>query len=188
MSLLTPEFRVSYPNVFKPQRNKLNGKDEYSLEAVFPKGADLSKLMKAAEDVLIERWGADKSKWPKGLRNPFKDQSMKTKDVDGKQVLAEPYEAGAIFLNLKSEQRPGVVNEQVQDIVDQKEFYPGCWARASVNAYAYDQAGNRGVNFGLVNVQKVKDGDPLGKRTRPEDDFAPVTKTETAQTSTDLFS
>jgi hypothetical protein len=43
-----------------------------------------------------------------------------------------------------------------------------------LNAYAYDQAGNKGVSFGLLHIQKVKDGESFGNRTRAEDAFAPV--------------
>lgn len=170
MSLNTPEFRVSYPNVFKARKNELSGLDEFSVTALFPKGADLSALKKAAEAVLIEKLGADKTKWPKNMRNPFRDQAEREKE--GK--LPEGYEAGAIFINLKAKQRPGVVDENVEDIIEERNFYAGCYAIASVNPYYYDQKGNKGVSFGLNNIQKRRDGDPLGGRTRATDDFKPV--------------
>ena len=54
------------------------------------------------------------------------------------------------------------------------EFYSGCWAIASVNAYAYDNAGNRGAAFGLLNLQKIKDDKPFGIHSKPEEDFKPI--------------
>ena len=51
----TPKFRVSYPNVFKPRRNELNGKDEYSVVALFKKGEDLSKLKKLVQEAAEKR-------------------------------------------------------------------------------------------------------------------------------------
>lgn len=167
---MTPEFRVSYPHVFKPQKNDLSGEMEYSLVALFPKGADLSKLKEAAQQAIVDKWGADKSKWPSNLRSPFRDQGERKKDG----VLPAGYEEGAVFINMKSKQKPGVVDQNVQDIIDETQFYAGCWARATVRAYAYDQKGNRGVAFGLRNIQKLRDGEPLGGRTRPEDDFEPI--------------
>lgn len=188
----TPKFRVSYPNVFKPKRNELNGKDEYSVVALFPKAADIKVLKEAAQKAIIERWGPDKTKWPTNLRSPFRDQSERAKEVDGKRILPAGHEEGAIFLNLKSSQRPGVVDQNVQDIIDESQFYAGCWARASVNAYAYDQKGNRGVSFGLGNIQKVAEGEPLGNRAKPEQDFAPIavedTPGSTGASATDIFS
>lgn len=175
-NVMTPKFRVSYPNVFKPKKNQLSGKDEYSVVALFPKGTDLSVLQKAAKEAIEAKWGPDKAKWPKNLRNPFRDQGERAKEDEatGKLVLPAGYEEGAIYLNLKSSQRPGIVDQNVQDIIDESQFYAGCWARATVSCYAYDQAGNRGVAFGLGNIQKVAEGDPLGGRTRPQDDFAAI--------------
>lgn len=170
MNVMTPVFRVSYPNVFKPKRNELSGKDEYSIVALFEKGADLSELKKAAAKAIEEKWGPDKAKWPSNIRTPFRDQGEK----DGEKGMPAGYEKGAIFLNLKSSQRPGVVDSKVVDIIDESEFYAGCYARATVSCYAYDQKGNRGVAFGLGNLQKVKDGEPLGGRTKPQNDFAPI--------------
>lgn len=189
-NVMTPKFRVSYPNVFKPKRNELSGKDEYSIVALFPKGADLSDLQKAAREAIEAKWGPDKAKWPKKLRNPFRDQSERAKEdeVTGRKVLPQGYEEGAFYLNLKSSQRPGVVDQNVQDIIDESQFYAGCWARATVSCYAYDQAGNRGVSFGLGNIQKVAEGDPLGGRSRAQDDFAAIEGAADAQTSSsDLF-
>lgn len=178
MTLLTPRFRVSYPKVWKPELNDLNGKMEYSVVALFPKDADLSELKDAAVAALEKKYGTDKSKWPPNLRSPFRDQAEKAKNVDGKMVMPAGYEAGATFMTLKSEQKPDVVDENVNYISpvhgNENEFYAGCWAQASVNPYVYDKKGNKGVNFGLRNIQKVGNDDPLGGRTRPEDDFKPV--------------
>lgn len=188
----TPTFRVSYPNVFKAKKNDLNGKDEFSVVALFKKGEDISGLKAAAQKAIVDKWGPDKAKWPTNLRSPFRDQAERAKEVDGKRILPAGHEEGAIFLNLKSSQRPGVVDQNVQDILDESQFYAGCYARASVNAYAYDQKGNRGVSFGLGNIQKVKDGEPLGNRAKPEQDFAPIAVEETATggqaSATDIFS
>lgn len=191
----TPQFRVAFPAVFTAKRNDLANKDEFSLVALFPKGADLTVLKQAAQAALIKKFGEDKKKWPvppSEMRNPFRDQGDREK-VDpetGKKTLPQGYEKGAIYISLRSKQRPGVVDQNVQEIIDQADFYGGCWAVASVNAYAYDTAGNQGVSFGLGNLQKIKDDDAFGNRTKPQDDFAPVANTETAsnaESANDLF-
>lgn len=165
-NVMTPEFRVSFPNVFRPQAPlQEGGTPKYGLTMLFKKGEDLSKLKAAAKAAAEEKWGADQAKWPKNLRQPFRDQGEK--DFEG-------YEDGAVFVSATSKQKPGLVDAQVQPILDEAEFYPGCYARATVRAFAYDAAGNRGVAFGLQNIQKLRDGDPLGGRTKPENDFAPV--------------
>ena len=177
-AVLTPEFRVSYPNVFKPQKNDLNGKMEFSLVALFPSNADLSALKKAAEACIVEKWGPDKNKWPANLRSPFRKNKERWKTVDGKQVIPQGYEdPEGVFITLKAneDRRPGVVDQNVQDIIEPRDFYAGCFARTKARPYAYEQKGNRGVSFGLGNVQKVREGDPLGGgMTKASDDFAPV--------------
>jgi hypothetical protein len=175
--VLTPEFRVAFPKVFKAERNDLNGKDEYSIVALFPKGADLSKLKAAAKAAAEKKWGADPKKWPKNLRDPFRDQGDREKvdDATGDTYLPAGYEAGAFYLNLKSTKRPGLVDAKVQDIIDETDFYGGCYARAQVNAYAYDANGNRGISFGLNHIQKLRDGESFGAAARnPSDVFEAV--------------
>jgi hypothetical protein len=44
--------------------------------------------------------------------------------------------------------------------------------RVSLNAYAYSQAGNNGVSFGLNNILLLKKGQPLGgSKPSAADDF-----------------
>ncbi len=187
-NVVTPEFRVSFPNVFKPKRNELSGKDEFSVVALFAKNADMTELKKACQDAVEKKWGADKTKWPKNIRLPFRDQGERIEDAKSKGKAAPAgHEVGAVFINLKSSQRPGVVDESVQPILDETQFYAGCFARASLNAYAYDQAGNRGVTFELQHIQKLRDGEALGGRVRVEDAFTPVQGSGPAGSASDLF-
>lgn len=181
-NVLTGKFRVSYPNVFKPRKNELSGKDEYSILALFPPGADLKKLQDAAQAACIEKWGADKSKWPKDpatgqtdIRSPFRKHEEKRYENDaGNLVFPSGMEAGGIFMNFKSTRQPGLIDGQKNDIINESEFYPGCFARASVNALAYGGPGTKfkaGVSFWLQNLQKVAEGDALGSKTKATDDF-----------------
>ena len=57
-------------------------------------------------------------------------------------------------------------------ILTRSEMYSGVKGRASINLYAYNVNGNRGIACGLNNLQKIRDGEPLGSRARAEDDFA----------------
>lgn len=175
-NVMTPVFRVSYPNVFKAKKNDFSQKEEFSLMALFKAGEDLSALKAAAKEVTVAKWGADQSKWPKPLKSPFRlqDDKAEVDEATGKKKFPNGYEEGGVFITLKSAQRPGIVDAQNQDIITDSDFYAGCYARATVRPYAYDNKGNRGVAFGLQNIQKVKEGDPLGSRTKAQDDFAPI--------------
>jgi hypothetical protein len=175
-NLKTPKFIVSYPSVFEPKKNDQNGKLEYSLCAIFPKGADLSALEKAVTKLLESKFGVDRSKWPRPLKSPFRKHEDRMKvDDKGNEYFPVPYEAGGIFMNLKSKFKPGLVDQQVRPITDQSSFYPGCVAIATLGEpYYYEHQGNKGIAFGLNNIQKVADGAPLVSRVKVEDEFSPV--------------
>jgi hypothetical protein len=169
-NLLTPQFRASYVQIFRPRKNELNGEMEYSVVAIFPKDADLKPLHDAAKAAIVEKWGNDPAKWPKPLRSPIRKNEEREKE--GK--LPDGYEAGGHFITLKAKQKPGLVDQKLQTIIDETKVYSGCFMRAQVRAYAYDAKGNRGVSFGLQNLQFMADGEPLSGRMRAEDAFEPV--------------
>lgn len=172
-TVTTPEFRISYPKVFTPEINKLSKKSEYSIEALFPLKAEMGPLKAAAEAACIKTFGADKTKWPKNLRSPFRDQKEKAKD--GK--LPEGLIPGAVFMRFKcdsTKHKPVIVDQNVQPIIEESKFYAGGWARASVNAFAYSQGGNNGVSFGLNSLQFTKDDQPFSGRPSVEEAFEPI--------------
>lgn len=175
IQLVTPEFRVSFPNVFVAKKNDLSGLDEYSLVALFKKGEDLAALKKAAADCIVEKWGPNKAKWPKNLRSPFRDQGEREKEDDaGAKFLPDGYEKGAIYVNMKSSRQPGIVDQKRQPILDGEKFYAGCYARADVSVYAYEKMGNAGVSIGLNNLQLVRDGEPFSGRRKAEEAFTAI--------------
>ena len=65
-----------------------------------------------------------------------------------------------------------ILDADCQPILDTSELYSGIYGRASINFYAFNTNGNRGIACGLNNLQKLRDGEPLGGKSRAEDDFA----------------
>ena len=169
--ILTPEFRVSYPAIFEPKSFN-NGPEKYSVVMLFPKGTNLDALKDLARKAVEERW-PDKAKRPKNLKQPFRDGDMETGSN------GEPKHAGMIFATATSKLRVGLVDQKCQDIINQDDFYAGCWARAEITAYAYDTAGNRGVAFGLQNLQKTKDDEAFTGRRTAAEVFSPVDVVDT---------
>lgn len=163
--VITPVGRASFPNLMKPKLNEMSGKSEYSVDILFDKKTDLTKLKELLEKTIKKKWG---TKVPKVLNNPIKDG-------DGTKNNGEPYNPeyhGHYFITVKNIRKPGVVDSQNQDILTEDEIYGGCFIRASVNAFAYDRSGNRGVSLSLNNVQKVKDGEAFGAaRQSAADEF-----------------
>lgn len=149
----TPIFMVSYPSVFAKKMTP-SGKERYSIQMVFDKDStDLTDLKKAAHQCAVNKWGADKSKWPKNMKSPFRDGDAEDKG----DLLVNKF-----FINASTDYKPDVVDQSLQPILNEDEFYAGCFARASLVPFAYSTAGNAGVSFGLRNIQKVKDGDRIG--------------------------
>jgi hypothetical protein len=166
--LLTPEFRVSYPHVFKANAFK-GGKPKFSVTMLFPKNSDLSPIKNAIKEAKIAKFGADKDSWPDDLESPVVDgDSPKHADKDGYKGC------WAIKASTNEDQRPGVVDENVQPILEPSDFYPGCYARAYVYAYVWEFAGKRGVGFILDHVQKLRDGKSFGGKKSADQVFSPV--------------
>ena len=63
------------------------------------------------------------------------------------------------------------MDKAVKPILDREEVYSGCYGRVSLNFYAFNSNGNKGVACGLGNIQKIKDGESLGNRSTAAEDF-----------------
>jgi len=171
----TPEFRLSYPNLFEPRQGKLDKQPMYSAVLLFPLGADLTEMKHACKRAMQEKFGDNPSDWPAEYRKPFKDQLEEKKSKKtGEMVKQLGHVNGAKFLNVKTKNKIPIVNQTKLAITDPLEVYAGCWCKAALSVYAYDQGGNTGVNFGLEAIQKVRDDEGFGSRVDPEKFFEPV--------------
>ena len=170
--LITPEAMLSYPALFEPKPTP-SGDLKYGCALVFQEGADLSALKKAALAALEERWGAKAKEMlqKKQLKWPFRD---------GAERDAQGYGPDTTFINVSSKQQPGVVDRYAgtdgrpRPITDPSEVYPGCFVRASLRPFTYNTNGSKGVSFGLQNLQKLRDGERIDGRMRPEEEFEAV--------------
>lgn len=176
VKVVTPIFRASFVNVFTPRKNEQSGKDEYSIKMIFDKDEDFTDLKKIIQEAIRNKWGTNP---PKGLKMPLKNGNES--DLD-----KYPEDEDKIIANAKTLLAPpGVVDAQIQPIIDPKEVYSGCYMRATLTAYAYDKGGGKGVAFGLQNLMKVKDGEPLTSRATAESDFAAFAGASEQTTDTD---
>ncbi|MBT2287999.1 DUF2815 family protein [Paenibacillus albidus] len=165
--VVTGKVRFSYCHIFKPQAMEVGQDPKYSLCILIPKSdKETLKKIQAAINAAIE---AGKSKWggktPPNLKKPLRDGDTE-KDTDD-----YPEYKGHYFINATSKQKPGVIDRDKQEVLDSTEVYSGCFGRVSLNFYAFDTKGNKGIAAGLNNVQKIADGDYLGGRSSAEDDF-----------------
>lgn len=175
---ITPKGRVSFPHLFEP--HGFDGQEKkYSVQLVIPKGTKEVEVFVAA--VRARAKELVEAKWPNVVDRPKKPLfALKDGDTwegnDGnlKKDKYPEYEDAYVFTASSKKRKPGVINAQGQPIMDANEVYPGCYARISFNSFAYDNV-NKGVSFGLQNLQKRDDGEPLGgTSSRAEEDFGPV--------------
>lgn len=168
--VVTGPVRLSYVHVFEPWSNDPEKEKQYSCTLLIPKTdkTTLNAIEKARKAAIAAKWG---EKVPKGLKFILHDGDDDEK-VDHEK---NPECAGHMMMSVASKTQPGIVDRQVQPIMDSTEVYSGCYARVSINAFAYDHPqGGKGVSFGLNHIMKWEDGDFLGGRSRAEDDFADI--------------
>lgn len=124
----------------------------------------IEKAIDAAIEAGIAKFGG---KLPNkaAIKLPLRDGDIERDD--------EAYK-GHYFLNSNSTSAPQVVDAQVNPILDRAEIYSGCYGRVSLNFYAFNTNGNKGIACGLGNIQKISDGEPLGGGSTAASDFTAV--------------
>lgn len=168
-NLVTGKIRFSYVNVFSP-RVTPNGDEKYSVTILIPKN-DVDTYQKIIE-------GINKC-LQENLSNVFggvmpSNPKLPIHDGDGLRQGGEPYGAECKshwVITANSNSAPEIVDANCNPIISKNEFYSGCYGRASLRFYAYNQNGNKGIGCGLGNVQKLEDGQPLDGRTTAAEDF-----------------
>ena len=168
--VVTGVCRFSYANLWEAKAMDENSKPKYSVSLIIPKSDTVTvNKIKAAIEAAYEE-GQSKLKGNgktvpalSVLKTPLRDGDLERPD--------DPAYANAYFINANSATAPGIVDADRQPILERSEVYSGVYGRASINLYAFNSNGNKGIACGLNNLQKIRDGEPLGGKSRAEDDF-----------------
>ena len=163
--VITGKVRFSYAHVFEPKAIEEGQTPKYSVSILIPKSdkKTLDKIKKAIEAAKQAGKAKLGGKIPPKLKVPLRDGDEERPDDEN---YADCY-----FVNANSTNKPGIVDENRQEIIDRDEFYSGCYGKASINFYAFNAAGNKGVAAGLNNLMKLEDGERLGGGSTAEEDF-----------------
>lgn len=162
---------MSYLNINEPKTPLGGGTPKYSVSLIIPKSDEVTVAkIRAAIQAAYEE-GQSKLKGSSKFVPALEDLKTPLRDGDKERKGDENY-ANAWFINANSASKPGVVDADCNPILDTSELYSGIIGRASINFYAFNSNGNRGIACGLNNIQKLADGMPLGGHSRAEDDFA----------------
>lgn len=161
--------RLSYAHVWDPKSIN-GGAPKYSVSLIIPKDDPCIEKIRAAIEAAYEE-GESKLKGSgksvpvlQAIKTPLRDGDLERPD--------DAAYAGCYFVNANSSSAPGIVDKDCNPILERSEVYSGIYARASINFYAFNSNGNKGIACGLNNLQKISDGEPLGGKSRAEDDFA----------------
>lgn len=166
--VVTGTVRLSYANVWEPKSIN-GGAEKYSVSLIIPKSdkktiAAINAAVDAAIDEGLAKFGGKKPN-KAAIKLPLRDGDTERDD----EAYADSY-----FVNANSQTPPQIVDQNVNPIMDRSEIYSGVYARVSISFYAFNSNGNKGVACGLGNIQKVRDGQPLGNRSSAEDDFTAI--------------
>lgn len=171
MKVITgPNTRWSYANVWEAKSIN-GGAPKFSVSLIIPKtdSRTIAKIKAAIEAAYRE--GESKLKGNGKTVPPLSTIKTPLRDGDTERP-DDPAYTNAYFINANSATAPGIVDADRQPIFDRSEVYSGVYGRASINFYTFNSNGNRGIACGLNNLQKTRDGEPLGGKSRAEDDFA----------------
>ncbi|HCG35997.1 MAG TPA: DUF2815 domain-containing protein, partial [Clostridiales bacterium] len=146
------------------------GTPKFSVSLIIPKtdARTVQKIKTAIEAAYREGEaklkGNGKSVPPlAAIKTPLRDGDTERPD--------DPAYKNAYFINANSATAPGIVDADCNVILTRSEVYSGVYGRASISFYAFNSNGNKGIACGLNNLQKIRDGAPLGGRASAESDF-----------------
>jgi len=78
------------------------------------------------------------------IKTPLRDGDIERPD--------DPAYANAYFINANSATAPGIVDADRNPVLTRSEVYSGVYGRASINLYAFNSNGNKGIACGLNNL------------------------------------
>ena len=166
----TGKVRLSYVHLFEPFASLEGQEPKYSVTLLIPKSdTETKKCLDAAFHACYEE---NKGTIFKGVAEQYVESPIRDGDgVTPKGKTPYPAEAhGHWVLAVKSKLRPDVVLPNLAPVMSQSDVYSGCYARVSVNAFAFNKSG-KGITFGLGNVMKLEDGEPLSGGASAASDF-----------------
>ncbi len=168
--ITSPETRWSYANVWEPKSIN-GGTPKYSVSLIIPKSdtRTIAKIKAAIEAAYKEGEATLKGNGKTVpalsiLKIPLRDGDLERPD--------DAAYANAYFVNANATTAPGIVDADRNPIMTRSEVYSGVYGRASITFYAFNSSGNKGIACGLNNLQKIRDGEPLGGKASAESDFS----------------
>lgn len=175
----TFKIRGGYLCLFNPKKSDFSEDLKYSLEGLVSKTDKVARaaINKAIHAAVTSKWGTTP---PKFLKMPLRDGDLPGEAGMGKKA-AEPGSApygGNFFMTISNTRKPGLVDQQLNDIIDPSKIKSGDWFNVCVRFYPFDSNGNKGVGCSLQGLQFIESGEALASEFVPEDKFKPIAPSE----------
>lgn len=164
--VITGEVRMSFVHLTKPYAFQPGQDEKYSVTCILPKSDVQTKALLDAAIAAAEQLGVA-NKW-NGVKPPIVPNPVW--DGDGVKQDGTPFgpECKGCWV-FSASARPdmfspanNIVGADGQPIMMASDLYSGMYGRVQIGAFPYASNGKKGIGFGLNNVQKLRDGDPLG--------------------------
>lgn len=161
--ILTGPVRLAFDYLFEPPKATPSMPNpKYGAALLFTPFTDFTVLFeeyyKKVAEAFADRYDAGSGQYV-GLHSPFRDQVEKAK-FGG-------FTPGCVFISVRSDYKPPLVDARYNPIVDKAKVYPGVWAICSINAYVNkpdktNPAKKIGIGFGLQSVMIIGDDEKFG--------------------------
>lgn len=166
--VITGKVRLSYVNLLEPQKFEGQAQPKYGCVILIPKSDKVT--LKKIRNAQKMAWEAAKDDKLKGIK--WEKVKHTLRDGDEEMDTEEhPEYKDHYFMNVSSVQKPQIIDRYKNPVTSTDEVYSGVYARVSINAFAYNTSGNKGISCGLNNVQIIAKGDYLGGRSSADSDF-----------------
>ena len=162
-AILTPEFRLSFCNLFEAKPN-MNGLIRFEMEMLFPKdrgGAQFNEMMALYNETIANAKFSGQGPNPRQFKEAIIDGSSKKQEGRHGMYMIKA-NSGPDF--------PPRVLLPNRTPATSADVYEGCWCKAIVSCYAYearkDSKANapiisRGASFNMLTVWKQRDDEPF---------------------------
>jgi len=171
--MIIENVRIDWAFIFEPSRNN----DKYSVCVLIRKDdPQLAKVQKAIADTVKKGIAAGKFTEANVKSRTFKRCLWDGDEAVEAEERGEHYK-GCMFFNAYNKNQPGIVDENVQPLMESDRLYSGCYCHVDVNFYPYNHPkGGKGIGAGLNNIMLYKEGERLDGRKSATEAFEAFAK------------
>lgn len=147
---------------------------KYGCTILLPKGSPQEKQVIEARDKAIQNGIANNKFTQAHTKSATFKMCVRDGDAEIETEGRPAHYKGMSFINCSNSNQPGLVDENLQPIMDRDKLYSGCYVNADVNIapFYHKESGSRGIGAYIQNVMFLREGERLDGRQSAEEAFA----------------